>query len=107
MIAGLPISAPFFTLKGILHALIHAGILNLLEIVCDEMSIFLLNIKVKLLWIFKGFCVCVAKMYEIILNDDHLLNGYLILKKITEHVSSKCEVHNIWLYIKKDNSMQN
>lgn len=25
-------------------------------------------------------CVCVAKMYEIILNDDHLLNGYLILK---------------------------
>lgn len=51
MIAGLPFSPPFYTLKGILHELhvIHAGILNLLEIVCDEMSIFLLNIKVKLL----------------------------------------------------------
>lgn len=46
---SLPSFPLFYTMKGILHALIHAGILNLLEIVCDEMSIFLLNLKVKLL----------------------------------------------------------
>lgn len=71
---SLPFFPPFYTMKGILHALIHAGILNLLEIVCDEMSIRLSCYE------YSKACVCVAKMYKIILNDDHLLNGYLILK---------------------------